>query len=118
MSAKPPEGRTRRDLWQDYLFLSQELSKFVSPEDFELFTDLLEQRERLQPMIEAAPDAEEYQKSDEFRTLVERVSALNQSIAGRLRFFKNAALKQRDLANAYDGYVDDFTAGYRMDRRS
>ena len=50
--------------------------------------------------------------------LVERVTALNQSIASRLRFFKNAALKQRDLANAYDGYVGDFTAGYRMDKRS
>ena len=118
MSAKPPAGRTRRDLWQDYLFLSQELSKFVSPEDFELFTDLLDQRSRLQPLIEAAPDADGYQKSEDFRTLVERVTVLNESIASRLRFFKNAALKQRDLANAYDGYVDDFTAGYRMDKRS
>ena len=118
MSAVLPEDKTKRILWQDYLFLSRELNKFASPDDYELFWDLLGQREKLQPMIEAAPDAEEYQKSDEFRTLVERVSALNQSIAGRLRFFKNAALKQRDLANAYDGYVDDFTAGYRMDRRS
>lgn len=118
MSLEPPKGRTRRDLWQDYLFLSQELSKFVSPEDFELFTDLLEQRAKLQPLIEAAPDAEGYQKSEDFSMLVERVTALNQSIASRLRFFKNAALKQRDLANAYDGYVDDFTAGYRMDKRS
>ena len=118
MSAKPPVGRTRRDLWQDYLFLSQELSKFVSPDDFELFTDLLEQRAKLQPMIEAAPDTEEYQKSEDFLILVARVTALNDTIANRLRFFKNAALKQRDLANAYDGYVDDFTAGYRMDKRS
>lgn len=117
MSLEPPTGRTRRDLWQDYLFLSQELSKFVSPDDFELFTDLLEQRARLQPLIEVAPDAEGYQKSEDFRTLVERVTVLNESIASRLRFFKNAALKQRDLANAYDGYVGDFTAGYRMDER-
>lgn len=117
MSLEPPKGRTRQELWQDYLFLSQELIKFVSPEDFELFTDLLEQRERLQPLIDVAPDVAEYQKSEAFRELVDRVTVLNETIANRLRFFKNAALRQQNLANAYDGYVGDFVAGYRMDER-
>ena len=118
MSAVLPENKTKRALWQDYLFLSRELSKFASPEDFELFLDLLGQREKLQPMIEAASDAEDYQKSEAFQVLVKQVMTLNDSIAERLRFYKNAALKQRNLANAYDGYGGGFAAGYRMDERS
>ena len=117
MSAVLPEDKTKRILWQDYLFLSRELNKFASPDDYELFWDLLGQREKLQPMIEAAPDTENYQKSDEFQVLVKQIMALNDSIAERLRFYKNAALKQRNLANAYDGYGGDFAAGYRMDER-
>ena len=118
MSPVFPEHKTKRTLWQDYLFLSRELSKFASPDDYELFWDLLGQREKLQPMIEAASDVENYQKNDEFQTLVKQIMALNDSIAERLRFYKNAAVKQRDLANAYDAYGGGFAAGYRMDERS
>lgn len=117
MSAMLHGNKTKQVLWQDYLFLSRELNKFASPDDYELFWDLLGQREKLQPMIEAAPDAENYQKSDEFQTLVREITALNESIAERLHFYKNAAVKQQNLANAYDGYGGGFVAGYRMDER-
>ncbi len=117
MKAESSAAKTKRALWQDYLFLSQELVKFAVPQEYDLFMELLAQREKLQPMIEAAPDEDGYAASEAFHQLVEQVAELNEAVAARLRFFKNAAVKQRDVAAAYDGYGAGFAAGYRMDAR-
>lgn len=116
MTSEQPAGKTRRALWQDYLFLSQELVKFASPQEYDLFMELLSQREKLQALIEAAPDADGYGQSEAFLQLAAQVAGLNATVAARLQFFKNAAVRQRDVAAAYDGYGDGFAAGYRMDQ--
>ncbi len=117
MRDEQPAVKTKQALWQDYLFLSRELLKFASPQEQELFMELLAQREKLQALIEAAPDAEGYAASEAFRQLAAQAAALNESVAARLRFFKNAAARQRDVAAAYDGCGAGIAAGYRMDAR-
>lgn len=50
------EGKTALALWSDYRFLTKELIKFIAKKDYELFYNILEQREQLQGLIEQTAD--------------------------------------------------------------
>ena len=43
-------------LWQDYLFVTKEMGKCLVRKDYELFAELISQREQLQSLLDQADD--------------------------------------------------------------
>lgn len=104
-----------RELWQDYYFLTQEMSKFLLRNDIDLFFELMNQRERLQADIDDCED--DFKRTAEGKSLLEAVRLTNQGIGHRLQFLLNQAKQQETVSNAYDGYGER-PVGNRLDRRS
>ncbi|MCX7780198.1 MAG: hypothetical protein N2491_04660 [Negativicutes bacterium] len=106
-----------KELWHDYLFLTQEMAKFLQRQDFDMFFELMEQRERLQAMIDEA-DGDGFKVSDEGRQILNSIRQENQLIMLQLRVNLNNARHERKVNQAYDPYAAMGLVGSRMDRQS
>lgn len=104
-----------RELWQDYHFLTQEMSKFLLRNDIDLFFELMNQREKLQAELDSCED--DYKRTVEGKSLLEAIRMTNQGIGHRLQLLLNQAKQQETVSNAYDGYGER-PVGNRLDRRS
>lgn len=104
-----------RELWQDYYFLTQEMSKFLVRNDIDLFFELMNQREKIQAELDSCED--DYKRTAEGKALLEVIRMTNQAISHRLQFMLNQAKQQETVSNAYDGYGER-PVGNRLDRRS
>lgn len=104
-----------RELWQDYHFLTQEMSKFLLRNDIDLFFELMNQREKLQEALDNCED--DYKRTTEGKSLLESIRMTNQGIGHRLQFLLNQAKQQEDVSNAYDGYGER-PVGNRLDQKS
>jgi hypothetical protein len=93
-------SKTARELWQDYRFLTQEMAKFLTKQDMDLFYELMKQRERLQGMIDEAAD-EGFKNSLEGRALLIEIQQDSQLIAKRLQLQLNNGKRQQQVAAAY-----------------
>ena len=93
-------GKTARELWQDYRFLTQEMLKFLTKQDMDLFYELMKQREHLQAMIDEAAD-EGFKNSPEGRELLIEIQQDSQLIAKRLQLQLNSGKRQQQVAAAY-----------------
>ncbi len=58
-----------RELWQDYHFLTQEMSKFLVRNDIDLFFELMNQREKIQAELDSCED--DYKRTAEGKSLLE-----------------------------------------------
>ncbi len=96
------EPKTAQELWATYLQLSRELNKFLDRNDIAMVTALLDQREKLQAMIDGQDDAG-FKRSAAGREIVGRIRLENQAIDRKIRQSYNSARQQRTLADAYDG---------------
>jgi arginyl-tRNA--protein-N-Asp/Glu arginylyltransferase len=94
--------RTAQELWATYLQLSRELNKFLDRQDIAMVTSLLDQREKLQAMIDEQSDAG-FRRSAEGREIVACIRLENQAIDRKMRQSYNAVRQQRTIADAYDG---------------
>lgn len=104
-----------RELWQDYYFLTQEMSKFLVRNEIDLFFELINQRERLQADIDNCED--NYKRTPEGKALLGGAIRLtNQAISHRLQFLLNQAKQQETVSNAYD--YGERPVGNRLDRKS
>lgn len=103
-------------LWQDYLFLTTEMGKFLDKQDFDLFLELVSQRERLQSMIESKQNQACKDSPPEDGLLAE-INKVNQVVICKLQYLMNMEDKQQNLSRAYDGYSSSFV-GIRMDWKS
>lgn len=92
-----------QELWQDYLFLTKEMAKFLSKDDFDFFIDLLEQRERLQAMIDAAPHSKEFILSSAGQLIFHDIRGANNIIRHQLQSMRNNVNRQREVSIAYNG---------------
>ncbi|MBP2636925.1 MAG: hypothetical protein H6Q72_2832 [Firmicutes bacterium] len=110
------QERTATELWQDYAFLTREISKFVEKHDVKLVLELLDQREKLQVLIENSPD-DGYKATDEGQELLQSIRNLNQLIASNLQRLRNNTKRSQEITRAYDQMVTGF-AGSFMDRKS
>lgn len=108
-------GKSLSVLWQDYLFLTTEMGKFLDKQDFDLFLELVSQRERLQAMIESK-QSQCTDSPPEDKVLIE-INKANQVVMNKLRYVMNMEDKQQNLSRAYDGYSSTFV-GVRMDWKS
>jgi len=103
-------------LWQDYLFLTTEMEKFLDKRDFDLFLELVSQRERLQAMIESK-QRQICKASPPEEQIMAEIHEANQAVMNKLHYVMNMEDKQQHLSRAYDGYSSTFV-GIRMDRKS
>lgn len=103
-------------LWADYLFLTQEILKFINKKDLEMVLELIEQRERLQTRISVADDAS-YTLTDEGKQSLRDILQNNQSIEQQMKLWKNVTVRQNQVSTAYDG-VFAAGVGRRMDRQT
>lgn len=95
-------SKSAEHLWQDYRFLTKEMLKFLEKQDMELFYELMDQRERLQSMIEKTPD-NGFKRSPEGRIIYEEIGKANQEILYHLQVKYGQLKRHRQVANAYSG---------------
>ena len=103
------------ELWQNYLFLTKEMDKFLTQQDMDMVSELISQREKLQPMIEK--EHEDFTATEAGKKLLQQIQQLNQGITLRLQLLRNQTSQQHSASQAYDS-LGQQTAGMRMDRQS
>ncbi|EGO62301.1 hypothetical protein [Acetonema longum] len=109
------QPRSVEDLWQDYWFLTREMSKFLARQEMDLFYDLMAQREQFQAMLEESGDRSVGQ-SPEGRAFLEKIQQENRSMQFLLRAALNKRQQQRAVSNAYSGEIQSSAAGRRFNR--
>jgi len=114
MTAAEMNQRPVRELWQDYLFVTKEMAKFLERQDKDMFNELLQQREKLQQMLDEAADGT-YSVSPEGRQVFRQISDENQKMRVKLQYLLNTAKKQQTVSNAYENLGRRVT-GRRLDR--
>jgi len=105
-----------KHLWCDYLFLTREMAKFLAKEDLDMFQSLMEQRERLQQLIDDNDADDRFVSSAEGQEVLATIRDINAglSIAINGRYSRH---KKIDLVDqAYAGRSAITTAGNRMNR--
>lgn len=101
-------------LWKDYAFLTHELAKFASRQEWDMVLNLLEQREGMQKRIDARAD-KEFAATSRGRELFGEIMREEQVIAQRMRLSRNQAQAQQKAAKAYDSF-SSVPAGSLMNR--
>ena len=87
-------------LWQDYRFLTKEMLKFLTKQDMDLFYDLLNQRERLQSLIDQTVD-DGFKVSPVGRSLLTEIQQDNQTIIHNLQIRLSSSKRQHQVSEAY-----------------
>ncbi|MBP2651823.1 MAG: hypothetical protein H6Q74_2648 [Firmicutes bacterium] len=101
--------------WQDYLFLTKEIGKFLAQDNVGMILNLLEQRERLQEEIERVEDGE-YRNSVEGQQFIRQVGKYNDMLRLHMEKLRNQIEKQQKIAVAYDGLIQG-VRGNQMDQK-
>jgi hypothetical protein len=109
-------NRTSEQLWQEYFFLTKEMAKFIEKQDMDLFDELLDQRSKLQLIIEDTPDRD-FKRSEKGKRCFAAIQQTEQIIKQKLEYMRNVMSRQNQVSNAYDGYATSIL-GRRMDRQS
>lgn len=104
--------RTASDLWQDYLFLTTELVKFSTRNDLTMFEQLLDQREKMQPLL-VAVRRDNYLHTAAGRAVLAEIVTLNKSLTSTLKLLQNKVARQLNVSQSYDGSGDG--CGSRVD---
>ena len=102
--------------WQDYLFLTQEMDKFLGRKEYDLFLELMDQRGKLQDLIEELPSNSFYtsKEGQEYFCLINQIE---QRIKLQLEFLRNTTKRNHQISNAYESFSSPYV-GRRMDRQS
>ncbi|WP_371372076.1 hypothetical protein [Sporomusa aerivorans] len=109
------EKKKARDLWQNYALLTQEIAKFIHKNDWDLVIELLSQRDKLQKLIEAAPE-DGYKATSEGQELLQSIRTQNGVIAVCLQRLYNNAQRSQQVSQAYE-QMATFSGSF-MDRNS
>lgn len=106
--------KTVQQLWRDYLFLSQEMTKFVNQNDFEMFESILAQREAVQEEISGAAEQKTFAKTEEFQKIKAEILAINTQVAEKIKVHKNNLEKQISLVHSYEFFGEKVHVGARF----
>ncbi|MPM38829.1 hypothetical protein SDC9_85459 [bioreactor metagenome] len=90
------------------------MAKFLDKQDYDLFFELMRQREIMQKAIDECVD--NYKASEEGRMILESIRRENQVIMQRLQMYLNRAKQQQKVSKAYDGVTVARPVGARLDR--
>lgn len=94
-------GQSPEGLWQDYLFLTKEMDRFLAAGDTDMFLDLLGQREKLQAVLDKT-DTRQFKRAPAGRKIFADIAGGNAAIIQRLAILRNQSQKREQLAGAYD----------------
>ncbi len=94
------EGKTAEALWQDYRFLTKEMMKFLIQQDMELFNDLMNQRERLQIIIDQTAD-DGFKVSKKGRNLLNEIQQVNREITNNMQLLHSSSKRHHQVSEAY-----------------
>lgn len=94
--------KTAPELWQDYLFLTKEMLKFLDRQNMELFYELMNQRERLQTLIEETSD-DGCISSDAGKELKNQIQTTNQTLMSYFQATHSKVKQHHQVAEAYSG---------------
>lgn len=94
------DDKTAPALWQDYRFLTKEMLKFLAKQDMELFYELLNQRERLQTIIDQTADGG-FKASSVGRSLLFEIQQDSQTISQNLQVRLGSSKRQHQVSEAY-----------------
>ena len=95
-------GKTAETLWQDYRFLTKEMMKFLAKQDLDLFYELMNQREKLQTIIDQTTD-DGFKVSSAGRSLLTEIQQDCQTIIDNLQLRRNRSKRQHQVSEAYSG---------------
>ncbi len=94
---------TTEKLWQEYAFLTREMTKFIAKRDFSLVNTLLDQREQLQQMITASGD-KAYRGSPTGQAMLRSIMEQEQQIASALQTLRNKMQQQKTVSSTYESF--------------
>lgn len=96
--------------WRDYLFLTDEMDKFLKQHDLDMFFSLLDQRGVLQQQIEKIPEQTFY-AADGGKTLLQQIKLRNNEILRNFHMVFNAMKQRENVAQQYEGKIN-FSGNY------
>ncbi len=105
---------TPAQAWEDYLFLTREMDKFLTSQDFDMFTELAGQREKLQAIIEEMA-SRDYLRTPRGQEIAAAVRKQDKAMQDRLLLLINKTRQDRTVTQAYDLYGAAMKLGSRMD---
>ncbi|HWQ73567.1 MAG TPA: hypothetical protein VN370_14760 [Desulfitobacteriaceae bacterium] len=91
-----------KELWQNYLFLTREMKKFLCRKELDLFFEIMKQRENVQARIDTAPD-DGYRLTPEGQKLLESIRENNQDIILAMQQQMYQLKQQHNVSQAYEG---------------
>lgn len=101
-----------KELWHNYLFLTREMKKFLIRKETDLFFEIMKQREKVQALIDAAPDTA-YRLTPEGQKLLKSIRDDNQDIILAMQQMMHRLKQQHNVTQAYEGGAP--VAGKRLD---
>lgn len=93
--------KAAKNLWLQYLSMTQELLKFIDAQDIEMFTTIVNQREQLIGKIDELP-SRDYRKLDEFKAIADKIKPLDREIMYKARSWLNKSRRQNNMVRSYD----------------
>lgn len=96
--------------WQDYLFLTQEMKKFLQQHDTDMFFKLLDQREDIQEQIKQV-DVPGFYTTPAAIQLLQVIQQANTAMLQTFHAVFNSMKKQETVSQAYEG-MQQFTGHY------
>lgn len=86
--------------WEDYLFVTLEMNKFLAVYDLKMFFSLVEQRETLQSELEILSN-KVYNESAKGKELLEKIQQANQEMLNQFHFVFNTMKNRESVSQAY-----------------
>jgi hypothetical protein len=97
-----------KELWGKFYILTQEMLKFIERDNTEMFLQLLEQRLRIQQLLEEL-DNKTWTRTAEGQVFFQKISPLDMQIQYKARCWLNKTKQSQDVARAYDSLGDPLT---------
>lgn len=101
-----------KELWQNYMCLTREMKKFLFRKEWDLFFEIMKQREKVQALIDTTPDTA-YRLTPEGQKLLETVREDNMEIILAMQQMMYQLKQQHNVTQAYEGGVSK--TGKRLD---
>lgn len=97
--------------WQDYLFLTEEMKKFLQKNDLDMFLSLLDQREMLQTELQKVQENHPFYASSEGKSLLRNIQQANQAMMRAFQMVFNGLRNRENISQAYEG-MSSFTGTF------
>lgn len=109
--------KTKKQLFADYEFLTRELEDFAKTKQFEMFSDLLEQRQRVIEFIKQAPDPDGFVGSSDYENLKVELLAIEKNLTLKVKFLMRQIEQRKNISSVYDVYAQSTSMGYNINAK-